>query len=160
MLQYVAVCCSMLQGVVGCSVAHNLVWHVFILSCVAVCCRVLQCVAGCCRVLQGVAGCSVVHSLVWHVFIYCSTGKQAIVYYDTTLTWFNVSSDHVSFLGLFSHVYVSFDTFSYSAVRAKKPMCTTPQRPLLFWTPTALPPAEPQVYTMYLKLWPCVQYVP
>jgi len=33
----VAVCCSVLQCVVGC-------------------CRVLQCVAGCCRVLQCVAG--------------------------------------------------------------------------------------------------------
>jgi len=48
MLQYVAVCCSVMQCVeVCCSVLQG----------VAGCCRVLQGVAGCCRVLQGVAGC-------------------------------------------------------------------------------------------------------
>ena len=44
MLQYVAVCCSVL--------------HVF--RCVAVCCSVLQCVAVCCSVLQ----CAAVESML------------------------------------------------------------------------------------------------
>jgi len=42
-LQYVAVCCSMLQCVAVCC---------SMLQCVAVCCGVLQCVAVCCSVLQ------------------------------------------------------------------------------------------------------------
>jgi len=46
----VAVCCSVMQCV-GCSV----------LQCVAVCCSVLQCVAVCCR------GCGSVSWFMWHV---------------------------------------------------------------------------------------------
>jgi len=93
MLQCVAGCCRVLQGVAGCSVVHSLVWHVFILCCVAVCCSMLQCVAVCCKVLQGVVWCT-----------------------------------------------VSFDMFSYTAVRANKPTCTTPQhwRDLTFLLTTSL----------------------
>jgi len=52
-LQYVAVCCSMLlQGVVTCYKLHSAV-YMYGGSCGAVCCSVLQCVvAGCCSVLQ------------------------------------------------------------------------------------------------------------
>jgi len=49
-LQYVAVCCSMLQCVaVCCSVLQCVAVCYSVLQCVAVCCSVLQCVAVCCR---------------------------------------------------------------------------------------------------------------
>jgi len=47
---HVAVCCSVLQGVVH----FGTVWCI-VLQCVAVCCSVLQCGAVCCSVLQCVA---------------------------------------------------------------------------------------------------------
>ena len=48
-LQGVAVCCSVLQGVaVFCEALRLLAPGV--LQCVVVCCRILQCVAGCCSV--------------------------------------------------------------------------------------------------------------
>ena len=56
MVQYVAVCCSVLQCVaVCCSVLQCVAVCCSVLQCVAVCCSVLQCVAMCCSVLRCVA---------------------------------------------------------------------------------------------------------
>ena len=78
-MQYVAVCCSVLQCVAACY---------SVLQCVAVCCGVLQCVAVCCSVLQCVAvRCSALHlcssprnpalvrleQLVRHTATHCNT---------------------------------------------------------------------------------------
>ena len=53
MLQYVAVCCSVLQYVaVCCSMMQCVAACYSVLQCVAVCCSVLQCVAVCCSVLS------------------------------------------------------------------------------------------------------------
>jgi len=60
MLQYVAVCCSVLQRVAVCC---------SVLQCVAVCCSVLQCVAACCSVVPEF---NVVAHRVGHRHITCN----------------------------------------------------------------------------------------
>ena len=57
-LQWVSVCCSVLQCVaVCCRVLQCVAVCCSVLQCAAVCCSVLQCVALCCSVLQCVAVC-------------------------------------------------------------------------------------------------------
>jgi len=66
MLQYAAVCCSVLQWLqcvaLCCDVLQYVTVCYSVLQCadIAVCCSVLQCVAVCCSVLQCVAGSSIV----------------------------------------------------------------------------------------------------
>ena len=75
-MQYVAVCCSVLQcAAVCCSV----------LQCVAVCCSVLQCVAECCSVLQCVAVCCSVLQCV----ALCCTVLQCIAVHCSVLPAYN-----------------------------------------------------------------------
>ena len=57
-LQWVAVCCSVMQCVaLCCSVLQCVAVCYSVLQCVASCCSVLQCAAVCCSVLQCVAVC-------------------------------------------------------------------------------------------------------
>jgi len=55
MLQYVAVCCSVLPFVAVCGSGSSHEILVSIVLCVVLRCSVLQCVAVCCSVLQCVA---------------------------------------------------------------------------------------------------------
>jgi len=70
-LQYVAVCCSVLQCVAVCrsrrptTCIYDAPGYTYLcreMQCVAVCCSVLQCVAVCCSVLQCVAVCCTTHT--------------------------------------------------------------------------------------------------
>ena len=83
LLQYVAVCCSVLLWLAVCC---------RVLQCVAVCCSVLQCVAVCCSVLQGVAACcSVVGRRRCVVAMCCSV-----------LQWLAKNTPHTSSTALFT----------------------------------------------------------
>jgi len=57
-LQSVAVCCSVMQGVAGLlrmlALAERMCKRDIVLQCVAVCWSVLQCLTGCCRTVANV----------------------------------------------------------------------------------------------------------
>ena len=74
MLQYVAVCCSVLQCV---AVSETWRFHTErarVLQCVAVCCSVLQCVAVCCSELHSVRP----GIFTWHERMCCSALQHVV----------------------------------------------------------------------------------
>jgi hypothetical protein len=76
LLQYVAVYCSVLQGVT----LRNFLQSISLKTCVAVCCSVLQCIAVCCGVLHCViALCFCIVFLQSVVAVHCCSVLQCVV---------------------------------------------------------------------------------
>jgi len=74
-LQYIPVCCSVLQCVKKLFVQDI---PRFLVQCVAVCCSVLQCVAACCSVLQCAVVCEVpLHT--GHLVLSCAHSATLVV---------------------------------------------------------------------------------
>jgi len=111
-------CCSVLQSVAVCySISCHLSTLSFFLTCVAVCCSVLQCVAVCCNVLQCVAVyCSVLQCVVvtyhwvcakhhccvcltanWHTF-WKSAGIPTATHYLNTLVQHSIVTHYCNIL--------------------------------------------------------------
>jgi len=81
----VAVCCRVLQGVaVCCNVLQCVAGCCSALQCVAVCCSVLQCVVVCCSALQCVAVCCS-FGRKSHVYLKCESPKAPCESSDTAI---------------------------------------------------------------------------